>query len=115
MELGGPEAEGLNPEQRKAVEMTGRQRTHVPSQLSNRIATWISALIADPENPFYGSDWPFTPSAAVGVAATARLDVTPLLDGNTRQQLVTANALRLFPALPLRIVPHDSQELARHV
>jgi hypothetical protein len=34
-------------------------------------------------------------------AAAASLDLTPLLDGNLRQQLMTANALKLFSTLPV--------------
>jgi hypothetical protein len=42
-----------------------------------------------------------TPASRAGEAAATRLDLTPLLDGNLRQQLMTANALKLFSALPL--------------
>jgi predicted TIM-barrel fold metal-dependent hydrolase len=51
--------------------------------------------IADPERIFYGSDWPFTPMAAVKDAASG-LDATSLLEGNLQQAVMMGNALKLF-------------------
>ena len=52
--------------------------------------------IADPDRLFYGSDWPFTPLAAVKNAAAA-LQATPLLDN--LEAVMNGNARKLFPGL----------------
>jgi 6-methylsalicylate decarboxylase len=54
--------------------------------------------IVDPDHLLYGSDWPFTPTAAVKDAVSA-LDSTPLLNGDLRQAVMAENALRLFAGL----------------
>jgi len=51
--------------------------------------------IADPERVFYGSDWRFTPMAAVKDAASG-IDATPLLEREFRQAVMVGNALKLF-------------------
>ena len=54
--------------------------------------------IVDSNHLLYGSDWPFTPTPMVEEAASG-LDSTPLLNGDLRQAVMTANALRLFAGL----------------
>jgi 6-methylsalicylate decarboxylase len=54
--------------------------------------------IVDPDHLLYGSDWPFTPIPAVEDAASG-LASTPLLNGDLRQAMMAANALRLFAGL----------------
>jgi predicted TIM-barrel fold metal-dependent hydrolase len=63
----------LKTEMRKALLRHGRSAS---AGASRRAAT-----IADPERIFYGTDWPFTPMAAVEDAASG-LDATPLLEGS---------------------------------
>ncbi|WP_223262548.1 amidohydrolase family protein [Sphingobium sp. SCG-1] len=52
---------------------------------------------ADPEHLLYGSDWPFTPEAAV-TKLLARLKVSLASDGDA-QAIFSGNARRLFPQL----------------
>jgi predicted TIM-barrel fold metal-dependent hydrolase len=54
--------------------------------------------IADSNHLFYGSDWPFTSLNTVRELA-ADLDSTPLLNGDLRQEVMSANALRWFSSL----------------
>ena len=64
----------------------------VPRQLE------LLLQIADPARLLYGSDWPFTPEAAV-LKLAETLDNTPLLKPALRQRILHDNALALFPRL----------------
>ena len=55
--------------------------------------------VADPSRIHYGSDWPFTPTAACEQLAAA-LDGTPLLDAGLRVEVLRSNAERLFGQAP---------------
>jgi predicted TIM-barrel fold metal-dependent hydrolase len=54
--------------------------------------------VADPSHIMYGSDWPFTPLRACQALAQ-RIDETPLLAGELREQVLTGNAAQLLPTL----------------
>jgi predicted TIM-barrel fold metal-dependent hydrolase len=67
----------------------------VPKMLPSLLA------VAPARQLLYGSDWPFTPEAAVRHLAQ-QLDSTPLLAASDRMPIARANALRLFPRLAPR-------------
>jgi 6-methylsalicylate decarboxylase len=52
--------------------------------------------IADPKHIMYGSDWPYTPEPLVAELA-ARIDGSPSLTHQLRQDFMRDNALALFP------------------
>ncbi|MFI1166925.1 amidohydrolase family protein [Streptomyces sp. NPDC020801] len=52
--------------------------------------------VADPANVLYGSDWPFTPAGACAELAE-RLDDTPVMSQELRDDVYRLNAARLFP------------------
>jgi len=52
----------------------------------------------EPSQLLYGSDWPFTPTPAIGGLAE-RLETLPQLDDDARNAMRRGNALRLFPQL----------------
>lgn len=54
--------------------------------------------VADSANIHYGSDYPFTPAGACDALAHA-IENTDLLDDATRQNILSDNALALFPHL----------------
>ncbi len=60
----------------------------------------LSALlqIADPHHIMYGSDWPYT-ALALCTDVTEKLDQTPLLAGDLREDVMQGNARTLFPRL----------------
>jgi 6-methylsalicylate decarboxylase len=51
--------------------------------------------VADPSHLHYGSDWPYTPVEACEALA-AKLDATPLLEGNVREAVMRENSVRLL-------------------
>ncbi|MCU1627523.1 MAG: amidohydrolase, partial [Pseudonocardia sp.] len=60
--------------------------------------------VADPSHIMYGSDWPFTPLAACQALAE-RIDSTPLLAGDLREQVLAENAAQLLPSLASTVRP----------
>jgi predicted TIM-barrel fold metal-dependent hydrolase len=64
------------------------------------VPTLLTALkdIADPDRIFYGSDWPFTPTAPVEALAR-QIAETDSLDDAWRAKIYRDNPLRLFPRL----------------
>jgi 6-methylsalicylate decarboxylase len=54
--------------------------------------------IADPHHIMYGSDWPYT-ALALCTDVTGKLDRTPLLAGDLREDVMYRNARTLFPKL----------------
>jgi 6-methylsalicylate decarboxylase len=60
--------------------------------------------VADPSHIMYGSDWPFTPLAACQALAE-RIDATPLLAGDLREQVLAENAAQLLPSLASTVRP----------
>jgi predicted TIM-barrel fold metal-dependent hydrolase len=60
--------------------------------------------VADPSHIMYGSDWPFTPLGACQALAQ-RIDATPLLAGELREQVLAGNAAQLLPTLAGPVEP----------